>query len=220
MAKKPNIFIRIVCFLLFVILLPVLIIGFIIRAIIKCAKFRKWKREGETGRKLLLSSDITAIDLMEGYEFEEYLKALFYYGEYSVEVTQKSRDYGADLILTREQDKIVVQAKRYNKTVGSKCVAEVVGAMKHYMATEGWVVTNAHFSEQAEVLARDNGVRLIDREELIEISNEVCEKLRLNNKMGDVAAETSFSSNYSGGYGDYNRSIYNGGGVSGDDFRI
>lgn len=202
--KKPNFIIRILCLILFVALLPVFLIWLIIRAIAKRVKFNRWKREGETGRRLLLSNDITSIDLMEGYEFEEYLKSLFFYGEYSVEVTQKSRDYGADLILVRGQDKIVVQAKRYNKTVGSKCVAEIVGAIKHYMATEGWVVTNSHFSEQAETLARENHVRLIDREELMEISKEVCDQLRINNEMGDVASNLT----------------YNGGGATGDNFRI
>jgi len=153
----------------------------IIRAIIKHSKYQKWKREGETGRKLILSSDITSIDIMEGYEFEEYLKCLFFYMGYAVEVTKKSRDYGADLVLVRDQIKIVVQAKRYNKAVGSKSVSEVVGAMKHYMANEAWVVTNDHFTLAAETLARENSVRLIDREELMEMSREVCEKLRVDN---------------------------------------
>lgn len=191
--KKPNIFIRILCFILFVVLLPVFLIGFIVKAIIKRCKYKKWKREGETGRKLILANDITSIDLMEGYEFEEYLKCLFFYDDYAVEVTQKSRDYGADLILVRGQEKIVVQAKRYNNTVGSKCVAEIVGAMKHYNATEGWVVTNAHFSSQAETLARENQVRLIDREELMELARTVCEKLRINNNTGEVAYESAYN---------------------------
>lgn len=202
--KKPNFFVRIICFVLFVVLLPVFLIYLIIRAIYKHAKFKKWKKQGETGRKLILSSDITTIDLMEGYEFEEYLKSLFFYDDWAVEVTKKSRDYGADLILVRGQDKIVVQAKRYNKTVGSKCVAEIVGAMKHYNATEGWVVTNSHFSSQAETLAKDNQVRLIDREELMGKSRQVCEKLRINNNTGEVAY----------------MSAYNGGSVEGNSFRI
>lgn len=191
--KKPNIFIRIICFIFFVILLPFFLVYWIIRAIVKHAKYKKWKKEGETGRKLILASDITSIDLMEGYEFEEYLKCLFFYDDYAVEVTQKSRDYGADLILVRGQEKIVVQAKRYNKTVGSKCVAEVVGAMKHYNATEGWVVTNSNFSSQAETLAKENQVRLIDREELMELSRKVCEKLRIDNNTGEIAYSSAYN---------------------------
>ena len=201
MKKKPNIIVRFLCFLLFVILLPVLLIAYIVKAIIKHHKYKVWKREGETGRKLILSSDITRIDLMEGYEFEEYLKCLFFYDDYNAELTPKSRDYGADLILTKGDEVIALQAKRYTKTVGSRCVSEIIGAKKHYHATEAWVVTNSHFSMQAETLAKENGVRLIDREELIEIANEVCEKLRIDNSSGplssydyyaDTANETSF----------------------------
>jgi len=197
MSKKPNIFVRILCFLLFVILLPVFLVALIIKAIIKHQKYKKWKKEGETGRRLILSSDITRIDLMEGYEFEEYLKCLFFYDDYNAELTKKSRDYGADLILYKDGQTIVVQAKRYNKTVGSKCVSEIVGAKRHYNATEAWVVTNSYFSDQAETLAKENEVRLIDRDELIEIANNVCEKLKIDNSSGQIA------------FNDYSASTFN-----------
>lgn len=38
-----------------------------------------------------------------------------------------------------------------------------------YEATEAWVVTNSHFTRQAEKLADINDVYLIDRDELIQI---------------------------------------------------
>ena len=197
MSKKPNIFVRILYFILFIVLLPVLLIAFIVKAIVKHKKYKKWKKEGETGRRLILSSDITRIDLMEGYEFEEYLKCLFFYDEYNAELTPKSRDYGADLILTKWDEIIVVQAKRYNKTVGSKCVSEIVGAKRHYHATDAWVITNSYFSDQAETLAKENEVRLIDRDELIEIANSVCEKLKIDNSSGQIAFEDYSGNTYS-----------------------
>ena len=173
-------------------MLPVFLVVFVIKKIIKHHKYKVWKRKGETGRKLILSTDITAIDLMEGYEFEEYLKCLFFYQDYEVQLTPKSRDYGADLILTKGEEIIVVQAKRYNKTVGSKCVAEIVGAKSHYGATDAYVITNSYFSAQAETLAKENGVRLIDRDELIEMSKEVCEKLSINNQPGEIAYNSAY----------------------------
>lgn len=195
MAKKKHVIKRIFFLFLFILLSPILLISWIVRSIIKHKKYKKWKQEGETGRKLLLRSDITSIDIMEGYEFEEYLKCLFFYLGYAVEVTKKSRDYGADLILVKDKEKIVVQAKRYNKTVGSKCVSEAVGATKHYFANEAWVVTNSHFTDQAETLARENGVRLIDREELMELSRDVCEKLRIDNQPGSVGYNEAYGTN-------------------------
>ena len=197
MKKKPNIIVRILCFILFVLLLPVLLVAALIKAIIKHKKYKRWLKEGETGRRLILSSDITRIDLMEGYEFEEYLKCLFFYSDYNAEITKKSRDYGADLILTKGEETIVVQAKRYNKTVGSKCVSEIVGAKRHYNATDAWVITNSHFSMQAETLAKENEVRLIDRDELIEIANDVCEKLKIDNSSGQISFDNYSGSTYS-----------------------
>ena len=193
MAKKKHFLKRLLFFILFIILLPVLIVSGVVRFFVKKRKYKKWLKEGDTGRKLLLTSDITSIDIMEGYEFEEYLKSMFFYLGYAVEVTKKSRDYGADLVLVKDGAKIIVQAKRYNKTVGSKAVSEAVGALKHYLASEAWVVTNGHFSEQAETLAKENGIRLIDREELMELSREVCEKLKIDNMPGEVGYNQAYS---------------------------
>lgn len=147
----------------------------------------------------MLSSSITDIDLMEGYMFEDYLRILFFYMGYKVEQTQKSRDYGADLILyeLNTKSKIIVQAKRYNKPVGSKSVQEILGAIIHYKADEAWVVTNNHFTPQAETLAKENQIRLIDREELIEIYTGVCNNMKIDNGDGILLYEkTELSEKY------------------------
>lgn len=117
----------------------------------------------------LRNSGIAEIDKMSGAEFENYLGQLFRILGYRVEVTQTSGDYGADLILTKEGNRIVVQAKRYSKNVGLKAVQEVQSARAHYAAAEAWVITNSNFTGQAVVLAQSNGVKLISREELISL---------------------------------------------------
>ncbi|MFK9092798.1 restriction endonuclease [Bacillus salipaludis] len=43
-------------------------------------------------------------------------------------LTSVTGDYGADLVLSTTDKKIVVQAKRYNKKVGLKAVQEIVSA--------------------------------------------------------------------------------------------
>lgn len=65
---------------------------------------------------------------------------------------------------------IVVQAKRYKRTVGIKAVQEVIPAVKMYNA---WVVSNSYYTKAAVKLAKHNGVRMIDREELIQMSKNV-----------------------------------------------
>ncbi len=176
------------CFfiLLFIILLPFLIIFYGTRAIIKSVKKRKWEKEGKRGKLLLLSSTITDVDIMEGYEFEEYLKTLFFYDGYAVTLTQKSKDYGADLILEKDGEKIVVQAKRYKKSSGIKCVQEAIGAKSHYGASEAMVVSSSYFTNEAETLAKENNVRLVDRDELIEIQERVKESLKITTKESEL----------------------------------
>lgn len=117
----------------------------------------------------LKRSGIDDIDKMDGRQFEIYLGHLFRSHGYEAKVTQAAGDYGADLVIQKGGQKIVVQAKRYSKNVGLKAVQEIRAAMDHYGAAEAWVVTNRDYTEQAYALAKSNGVRLIDREQLIEM---------------------------------------------------
>ncbi|MFC4557846.1 restriction endonuclease [Virgibacillus kekensis] len=116
----------------------------------------------------LRKSGISEVDKMRGRKFEEYLQTLFKAKGYVVKLTPASGDYGADLILSTKENKIIVQAKRYKKNVGVKAVQEIASARSHYKADECWVVTNSYFTEQAKSLARSNQVRLIDRKQLME----------------------------------------------------
>lgn len=192
-SKKDPILLRIFKILLLFILLPFIAVFYFFKAIVKAVKKRKWEQNGKRGVILLLSSTIDDIDIMEGYEFENYLKTLFFYAGFGAETTQKAKDYGADIILTDETgNKIVVQAKRYNKKVGVKSVQEIMGAMSHYKANEGMVVTNSTFSFEAETLAKDNSIRLVDRKELIEMYKRVQQNLAIKAKestlVGDAKA--------------------------------
>lgn len=117
----------------------------------------------------LKRSGITRIDKMEGREFEHFLKYLFRSKGYLVKLTRATGDYGADLILMKNNKKIVLQAKRYSKNVGIDAVQQVYSSMKFYGVSEAWVLTNRDYTEAAYKLAKANGVRLINREQLIEL---------------------------------------------------
>jgi len=105
---------------------------------------------------------------MTGKEFEKFLGVHFRNLGYSVTLTQDSQDYGADLILYKERSKTVVQAKRSKNPVGIKAVQEVAGAVRHYSANKGIVITNNRFTENACKLAKSNKVELWDRKKLID----------------------------------------------------
>jgi len=79
----------------------------------------------------------------------------------SINVNECFRRYGADLILEKNNRKIVVQAKRYSKPAGIKSVHEVNSALSHYKANEAWIVTNNDNTPAAINLAKSNNVKLI-----------------------------------------------------------
>lgn len=123
--------------------------------------------------KKLLQSGIYDIDNMKGEEFEEYLKLLYQKLGYNVSTTPRSGDFGADLVLKKDEKKIVVQVKRYSKSVGIKAVQEIIPAIRHYNASDAWVITNSTFTSPAIQLAKTNNVLLIDRDMLIQVILDV-----------------------------------------------
>ena len=170
--KHKPLIIRFIFIVLFVVLLPLLIIESLISRLVKRIKYNKWKNQKHTAEEFLSSAEIEFIDVMEGYVFEHFLKTLFFYLGYDAVVTKRSGDYGADLVLKKDGKRVVVQAKRYTKNVGSKAVQEIVVARKHYDADEAIVITNSYYTKQAEEVAEENGVILIDRNELVSLINE------------------------------------------------
>lgn len=117
----------------------------------------------------LKKSGIAEIDHMDGRQFEHYLGYLFKSQGYAVKVTRAAGDYGADLVLEKDGKKIVVQAKRYNKSIGIEAVQQVHSSQNYYEASEAWVLSNRDYTEAACNLAKSNGVRLIGRDELVEM---------------------------------------------------
>lgn len=100
---------------------------------------------------------------LSGAEFETYLARLLKQNSFeNIRGTAATGDQGADLIATKANRTIVIQAKRYRGAVGNKAVQEVVAAVKFYSADEGWVITSGTFTASAKALAQANNVRLID----------------------------------------------------------
>ncbi|MFS0658625.1 restriction endonuclease [Niallia alba] len=121
----------------------------------------------------LKKSGILEVDKMKGKVFEEYLQVLLRNKGYKANLTLVTGDYGADLVLSNNDKKIVVQAKRYKKKVGLKAVQEVVSAKNYYKADECWVITNNYFTAPAVKLAHSNNVLLIDRDVLMKWMLEI-----------------------------------------------
>jgi len=119
--------------------------------------------------KKLKLSGISEIDKMDGFQFEYYLSLVFKGLGYKSKVTKSRGDFGADLVLTKDSQKVVVQAKRYSKKVGIKAIQEINTSRNYYGAEHAWVVSNNYFTKPAQVLAEKNQVHLVDREELMKM---------------------------------------------------
>lgn len=117
----------------------------------------------------LRRSGILDIDKMDDRQFERYLAQLFRSQGYSVDVTPRTGDIGADVILSKDGSKIAVQAKHHSQSAEISAVQEVLASKSRYGADEAWVVSNDEFSPAAAELARSNGVRLIGRDALIDM---------------------------------------------------
>ncbi|WP_368658684.1 restriction endonuclease [Metabacillus halosaccharovorans] len=117
----------------------------------------------------LSKAGIYDIDQMKGIEFEQYLAVLFKRLGYRVKSTPGSNDYGADLILENGAERLVIQAKRYKNKVGIKAVQEINSAKAYYNAQEGWVITNNYFTSSAINLAQSANIKLINRNELVDL---------------------------------------------------
>lgn len=109
---------------------------------------------------------LSKVDQLSGRAFEQYLTVQFRRLGYQVSTTEASHDYGADLILKKRGETIVVQAKRYDRNIGISAVQEVVGAVAYYEADRAMVVTNRYFTKSAYNLAKQNDVELWTRDDI------------------------------------------------------
>lgn len=103
---------------------------------------------------------------LDGHGFEGYIQKIFEFLGYTVIRTPLTGDQGADLIISKEGTKTVIQAKRYEGNVSNKAIQEVVAAKNYYKAEKATVVTNSSFTKGALELALANNVELWDGEKL------------------------------------------------------
>lgn len=127
------------------------------------ARFTAWLwRERELAR-----SGIREIDEMDGRTFERRLVVLFRGLGYAVEHVGRRGDYGADLVVAGNGERMVIQAKRWSRNVGVKAVQEANAAPAMHECSRAMVVTNRYFTQAARRLAKANGVELWDRDRLV-----------------------------------------------------
>lgn len=127
---------------------------------------RRQRLEHEAWQRAHGHARAEELDRLSGPEFESYLAGLFRAQGYTVELTPVSGDYGADLILVKNGQRIAVQAKRYAGSVGVAAVQEALSGQAYYQCDTAWVVTTGAFTTNAVELAKKSGVKLIGRSDI------------------------------------------------------
>jgi HJR/Mrr/RecB family endonuclease len=105
---------------------------------------------------------------LSGNDFEKLLVRLCESMGYIIEHPGGVGDQGADLIITKNGQRILIQAKCYNsgKGIGNDSVQQAVAAKTHYDCNRAMVIGVPYFTLEAKQLAKTNQVDLIDRREL------------------------------------------------------
>ncbi len=129
-------------------------------------ELRHKQNEHERWQRHYGSLHIDELKKLSGIEFEGYLAKLFTNQGYLVEMTPLTGDYGPDLILHKDLQRIAVQAKCYTGSVGVSAVQEALSGMAYYRCHSAWVVTTGNYTPNAIELARQSKVRLFGRNEL------------------------------------------------------
>ncbi|SMP76266.1 Restriction endonuclease [Desulfonatronum zhilinae] len=106
------------------------------------------------------------INILDGIQFEDFLNKFFTHNGYTVLKTARTGDQGADLVISINGTKTVVQAKKYSDKVGNKAVQEAIAAKGFYKAEKAMVITNSSFTKSAIDLALSCDVELWDGEKL------------------------------------------------------
>lgn len=122
--------------------------------------------------------NLDIIDKLDGFEFERFcVEMLKINGYENVRNTQKSIDYGIDIIAEKNNIKYAIQCKRYDGKVGNDAIQEAMTGKEYYECNIAIVLTNSIFTQNAQKLAKSTGVILWDRSILQDILNKEKDKI-------------------------------------------
>lgn len=115
---------------------------------------------------------------MDPYDFEHFVADLWEARGWKTTVSQASVDQGIDIVATKESpfpQKQVIQAKRYarDNTIGSPKIQQYASLRQQVEGADATViVTTSGFTRQAESIAKNLNVKLVDAESIYRLLNE------------------------------------------------
>lgn len=92
---------------------------------------------------------------------------------WNAQVTQSTRDHGADVIAEKSGVRVIIQCKRYAQPVGNKGVQEAHSALHLYAGDMACVVAPSGFTPQAQREAHGLGVKLLHHSALGDLDHMI-----------------------------------------------
>ncbi len=103
-------------------------------------------------------------------DFERVIAEIFHTYGHQVEVLGGNGDHGVDVVVQTAQDeKWIVQCKRYNGSVGEPVVRDLYGTMVHEEAQQAYLITTGSFTRQAQEWISGKPIVLYDGENLLRL---------------------------------------------------
>lgn len=146
-------------------------------------------------RRLDSQTGIHSIRKLRWDEFEALLAEAFRRQDYRVKLLGGNQpDGGVDIALEKHGEATLVQCKHWHaRKVGVKVVRELLGSMTNARAQRGIVVSSGVFTTDAEKLARNNSIQLIDGTDLEHMIRGLQSTQRINENANATLADSTES---------------------------
>lgn len=129
-------------------------------------------KESTKGNLAAKDSSLNLLSI-DPVEFEHLIANLLVRMGLETQLTKASHDGGIDIVALDKRPilggKIVIQAKRYKRTVPVSCVRDLYGAMQHEGASKAILVTTSKFGADAWQFAVGKPLQLIEGQQLVDL---------------------------------------------------
>lgn len=111
-------------------------------------------------RRRLLNLRLRDLDRLSGAAFEDWIAAVLQASGWRIEHTPRTGDYGVDLIASKGEARIGIEAKRRQGPISNHVVRSVVAGCQYHGCNRAAVVTQSTFTRQAVAQAEGAAVEV------------------------------------------------------------
>jgi restriction system protein len=140
-----------------------------------CNTVRDAREQAQRLQRLARRADLklAQLDALNAEQFEEFVAELFEALGYEVERVGGTGDLGADLRVSNQGLRCVVQCKYHTQgVIGSPDLQKFLGTIHHNGSHKGFFVTTRTFSLAAERFAAQHPIELVDGPRLVDLVHE------------------------------------------------